>query len=296
MRERTFQKSFPFYAVILLFGSAYATAGTWTTLDYPGATQSYVSGISGNKIVGYYGRSGNEHGFLYDGTNWTTIDMPGASATLVRGISGNIIVGEYAFSGSGWLTYYHSFLYDGTNWTTIPLPTGGGFPGISYGIDDGIIVTSNQIYNIATQSLTTLNYPGATHTHLYDIDGSNLVGSYGNHGFVYNMTTQNWTTIDYPGATYTRIYGIDGSNLVGSSTLNGKKLADFIYDGTTLHTLGVPDSPMGIDGDIIVGSYTAVIHRDGLTGFFSHGYVYTIPEPATLLLLGLGAVMLKRKR
>jgi len=294
MRERTFQKSFPFYAVILLFGSAYATAGTWTTLDYPGATQSYVSGISGNNIVGYYGRSGNEQGFLYDGTNWTTIDMPGATTTLVRGISGNIIVGEYSNSV---FPLYHSFLYDGTNWATIPLNTGWGSSGISYGIDDGIIVTSNQIYNIATQTLTTLNYPGASRTIICGIDGSNLVGSYDNHGFVYNMTTQNWTTIDYLGATYTRIYGIDGSNLVGSSTLNGKKLADFIYDGTTWHTLDVPGSPMGIYGNIIVGSYITTIHYDnGVVGIFSHGYVYTIPEPATLLLLGLGAVILKKRK
>jgi hypothetical protein len=294
MRSETRLKSVTIFTAIVLFCSAYTLAGTWTTLDYPGATQTYVSGISGNNIVGYYGSS---HGFLYDGTNWTTIDMPGAQSTIVRGISGNKIVGEYSLSDSPFpFGPWKSFLYDGTNWTTIPLPATGGSIGVNYGIDGDIIVSRNQIYNMATQSLTTLDYPGATMTRIYGIDGSNLVGSYDHHGFVYNMTTQNWTTIDYPGATYTRIYSIDGSNLVGSSSLNGNKLTDFIYDGTTLDALDLPGSPIDIYGNIIVGSYTTTIHADnGAIGIFSHGYVYTIPEPATLLLIGLGAAILGKK-
>lgn len=284
-------------AVFIFLSVNLTNAGTWTTLNFPSATQTHISGIDGDNVVGFYGTSNSQHGFLYNGGNWTTIDMPAAKATVVRGISGNKIVGEYlGYDSPLPMGPWHCFLYDGTNWTTIPLNTGGGLDFISYGIDGDIIVTSNQIYNITTQSLTTLNYPGATRTMICGVDGDNLVGSYDHHGFIYNMTIQNWTTIDVPGATYTRIYGIDGSNLVGSSTLNGNKLNDFIYDGLNLVALDVPDSPSGIYGNIIVGSYTTTIHSDnGAIGIFSNGYVYTIPEPATILLLAAGGLILRRK-
>lgn len=46
--------------------------------------------------------------------------------------------------------------------------------------------------------------------------------------------------------------------------------------------------PYAIDGDNVVGFYH--------DGFRYHGFVYVIPEPATLLLFGLGVVMLRTRR
>jgi len=100
-------------SVIVLFSSGYARAGTWTTLDYPGASNTTVNGISGSSIVGgYYDSSGNGHGFLYNGTTWTTLDYPGAFATEAYGINISRIVGLHGLG----------FLYDGTTWTTLDYP------------------------------------------------------------------------------------------------------------------------------------------------------------------------------
>ncbi|MGB8227354.1 MAG: hypothetical protein WCE45_10915, partial [Sedimentisphaerales bacterium] len=76
-------------AAMMLFSTSYAKAGSWTTFNVPGANDTtHISGIDGDNIVGYYGSSTNQHGFLYDGANWTTLDMPTAQATEIRSISG----------------------------------------------------------------------------------------------------------------------------------------------------------------------------------------------------------------
>ena len=42
--------------VIVLFGTGYVMAGTWTTLDMPGAIWTEAYGIDGSNIVGGTGR------------------------------------------------------------------------------------------------------------------------------------------------------------------------------------------------------------------------------------------------
>lgn len=155
-------------AMLVLLGATQAQA-TWTTIDYPGASETLAHGIDGDNIVGYYSDGSIHHGFVYDGLSYTRLDMPGATATYAWDIDGDNIVGHYS---------------DGT----------------------------------------------------------------GGHGFVYEGIS--YTTLDYPGAANTRAYGIDGDRIVGPYW----------------------------DGSVTSGG---------------HGFVYVIPEPSTLLLLGFGAMMLR---
>jgi len=73
MRSQTYLKSIAICAVIVLFGSVYAMAGTWTTIDKPGAA-TCVYGVDGSNLVGHYDE-GTLNGFLYNMTtkSWTTI-------------------------------------------------------------------------------------------------------------------------------------------------------------------------------------------------------------------------------
>jgi hypothetical protein len=294
MRNETYLKSVLFCAAAVLFGSAYAFAGTWTTLDKPGATETIASSIDGTNIVGWYSQDGASHGFKYDGSTWTPLDAPGAISTTPRGISGNRIIGVCVDKSS----IYRGFIFDGSSWEI-------------------------------------LQAPGAVSTRALGIDGSKTAGYYEDshgrgYGFIYE--DQTWTTIMAPGAYDTQVYGIFGNQIFGTANCYGQ-LYNFAYDyagGTWI--IGIPVCPYDGDGTKIVGynywsdnrvggaiwdistrSTSTVlrmpgaentmafgIYGDNVVGIYSdttwHGFVYEIPEPATLLLLGLGAAILRRKR
>ena len=283
---------------------SYLKAGTWTAFNVPGAENTtHISGIDGDNIFGSYG---NQHGFIYDGTICNTIDVPGATMTEIKGISGNNIVGVYKlYIDDPWpMEKWHGFIYDGTTIITIDKPD--AIDTYIYGIDGNIIVGSTKthgfLYDMTTSTWTTLDYPGAARTNVYGIKGSNLFGSYDNHGFIYDMKTQTWTTIDAPGVTSTRIYGIDDNSIIGKFTISGHGTS-FLYNGTNWIT-DLPGndalhSPGGISGNRIAGTYYTYYHgEDGLMAYFSHGYIYTIPEPtsAFLVIIGTGILRLHNRK
>jgi hypothetical protein len=278
------------FMVIILLSWGFAPAGTWTTLDYPGSVETCLYGIDSGNIVGIYtDAQGYRHGFVYNGTNWTILNGPGGAEAYPNGIDGGNIVGT---------SNNHGFLYDGTNWTTLDFPSASLTR--ARGIDGGNIVGDYDyihgfIYNGA--SWTTIDFPGATTqaTLPNDIDGSYIVGCYSGsgqiRGFVYDGI--NWIAPNAPGADRTYIYGVDGGNIVGyCKKATGRYV--FIYDGTNWTILEGPVPATyeirayGIDGNKIVGYYHAPDGKD-------HGFLYTIPEPATILLLTLGGLFLMRR-
>lgn len=273
------------YAAMVLFSMSYARAGAWITLDMPGAGGTYITGIDGSNIVGYYVASGKYHGFLYNGASWTTLDYPGATDTQITGISGSNIVGHcnYALSGDG-----GGVIFNGTSWTTFKMENSNST--FIFDIDGSNIVGSygdnfgwHGFLHDGISGIT-LDVEGVLETHIRGIDKSNMVGSsYLNnyHGFFYDGT--NWTTLDMPGASNTHITGISGSYIVGHYNKGPLDYTPhgFLYDGTSWITIDMPEGLhtriYGIEGNKIFGYY------QDATG--DHGFVYTIPESATLLLL-----------
>ena len=273
------------FAAVVLFGTGFAKADTWATVDYPGASQTRIRDIDGGNLVGYYNdNAGLSHGFLRSGTTWATLDAPGASFTYAYGIDGDNIVGYYEDASF----QEHGFLYNITaqSWTNIPVE--------ALGIDGDNIVGGNKIYNMATQTTTTLNMPGRDETEVYGIDGSNIVGysstkptdlGQQSSGFLYDGTM--WTSLAVPGTPAgqkTFATDIDGGNIVGFYSVAYSH--GFLYNGTKWTILDAPGATYtrvwGIDGDLLVGSY-----RD--SSGEEHGFVYEVPEPATALLLITGA-------
>jgi hypothetical protein len=260
---------------------------------------------------------------------WITLDYPDAQQTYIGSVDGSNIAGTYM--DTAW--NYHGFLYDGANWTTIDEP-GVSNTYIS-GIDGSNLVGSSKLYNMTTQTWTTLNVPG----NIYGISGNNLVGNYsidyGNsYGFLYNQTAQTWVPLSAPGGSnHTWARGIDGDNIVGFYQDAFGKTRGFLYDGTNWTVLDEPLATdtyvYGIDGINLVGTYVASdeyhgflyngttwitldmpgahatyiygISGSNLVGIYDdgsgnyHGFSYEIPEPATIFLLGFGVILAGKK-
>jgi len=281
---------FVFMINLFALGSVDAMAGIWTTIDVPGeygAWPTMASDIDGDNIVGSYGFG---HSFLYNGTSWTTLDMPGAFWTEAHGIDGSNIVGTYGDASGG----QHGFFYNGSSWTTLDMP--GADATSACGIDGGNIVGSytdgfghscSFLYDWA--NWTTLDVPltfSAT-----DIDGDNILLSDGAISFLYNGTTL--TELIMPDTHGTVASSIDGSNIVGCYWGGDGVRHGFLYNGSSWTTLDMPGASQtaacGIDGSNIVGQYF-----DASDAY--HGFVYAIPEPGTVFLLGLGGLVLVRRR
>jgi hypothetical protein len=113
------------------------TSNSWThyaTLDYPGAAETFVTGVNdSNQVVGYYYTDltrTDAHGFFWDGGVFATIDDPtGTLGTELTGINQQgDMVGWYIDANQG----HHGFVYHQGSFTPLD------FPGATHSEANGI--------------------------------------------------------------------------------------------------------------------------------------------------------------
>ena len=286
----------------LVFAGALAVGGlaeklkadNWAVIDNPWTSETAAYNISNNEIVGCYG-SGFTHSFSYNRLTktWNVLDHPDTTSySQVNSIDDGRIGGRY-MDGSG----THGFIYENGNWTRLDMPgvsatevhdmdginiLGAGYQGKWYGfLYDGV-------------NWSPIDKPGANSTQPMGIYGNKIVGVYDSGlSFLYDGT--NWTEINMPGAKNTLACAIDGDNIGGFYYDAQNRMHGFLYDGVNWKSIDAPNATtrttvLGINGDDIVGYY------GDASGY--HGFVYTIPEPATAGLMGLGlaGLLASRKR
>jgi probable HAF family extracellular repeat protein len=206
---------------------------------------------------------------LAQGT-YTQIDEPNAvQATFCYGINtGGDIVGSYADSSG----FIHGFLLSGGTYTTIDYP--GAQQGTQlFGVNDfGQIVgytvspVVGFLYDLATQSFTTISPPGARGTYPLGIsDDGTITGyfTYGKGGVSgFELSGSRYRQIKPPGASNSHVSGISTSGeLAGYVQSSNQAKNNFIFKRGKYRPITIPNAPYaqlsGINGSgtALVGIY-----------------------------------------
>lgn len=271
-------------ALMVLTGRAQADyTYSYQTIDYPGAEQTWASGINNDdEIVGMYKDGDGLHGFFYDGLQtYTSFDYP----VNVRNTWGEDInnVGQIVGYYEDTWQKKHGFLLEDGAFTQIDFSPAEPHT-ISYvtGINDaGLIVghyftgedgNYTDIYGFYYdgETYTQVHVPRAQYTYLHGVNNlGQMVGYYqipgSRRGFIYDVRDGSFTDIVYPGAISTYANDITDSGHVVGVYYSSYQFHTFIYDGTTYTPTDFPDE---------LDTYARGINEAGRIS----GYYYSSPD------------------
>ena len=279
----------------IIDGAAY----TFTTIDVPGALNTFASGINNaGEIVGSFeDHPSGSMGFLYTNGVVTTTNVPGAVGTSASAISNSgIIAGSFTdiqpptiqpqlFVDTNGV--FNQIIYPGANMIgprginnageIVGTVGGGSFGALSFVYISGIFATFHfpgmQDQSIAVEGIN---------------DSGEIVGFSFEGGFVDNNGA--FTTFNPADSSLTEAFAISDSGLIAGNYFDSATLQrhGFLYENGVFMNI---DDPVAAPGST---ELRGINDAGQIVGFYAdssgeHGFLATpIPEPAALLLLPLG--------
>lgn len=252
----------------------------FTSIDYPGSSGTYVSGINASGVIaGSYSTNLGQYGFSGTLGSFTQLNSPAQSSYINVNISdGGELYGMYYDSGSK----EHAFVNN--NGIKIDISP----PGASYTFIGGVSDSGQVVGGYYTNSgpggyftekdgvYSTISIQGASQTQISSINSSGtIVGSYsdsiGTHG--YYQTAGVLTKISDPaGATITAPTGINAAGVIYGfyNDSQGKEHA-FLYNNGALTSINVVNAKYTYVSDVSNSGQAVGYYSDGA---HYHGFVY----------------------
>jgi len=259
--------------------------GTYTQIDYPGATLTEVRGInSAGDITGsYLDNAGIENGFLLREGAYTDISYSNLPHTLVLGINDFDKVVGYAYDKGPAIGF--SYDLQTQTFTTIKFPGARStWPTAinNAGKIAGYFVESGQQrgFELVNSNYHLINPPGSTLTYVFGIAASGAVVG---NGFAPNpfnfFFNGQYRTLPLAGLQESMVVGINGAGtaLVGFYKVSDGVYTGFLYQNKTFQQI---QFPFGLN------TYAIGINTSGqIVGFFydanhEHGFLWTPPSDA----------------
>jgi probable HAF family extracellular repeat protein len=248
-----FRNAILWLTALLLASEPLALAqGTYTQIDYPGATATYPWGVNtaGDISGTYVDATGFQHGFLFAAGVYTTIDYVDGQETNLNGLNdrGEIVGNTYSAP-------YVAFIYE-----------------------------------VSTQAFTSITYPGASVTNAFGIISTGvIVGSAffsSQNTFVgFELNGSTYEPVAPSGASQSYLYGIsDLGEAVGYVDF-GHTFGNFLFKHGKYTLLTVPKAPFAIATGVnrfgaLVGEYGP--RSGGTAGFvYQNGILTTLQFPGS---------------
>jgi probable HAF family extracellular repeat protein len=290
-------------AALLATPAFAATTYKYTTIAFPGAKATIVTGINASKTVSgtYTDASGTNHAFAWASGKFTTIASPTGTSINAAGINdANTVTGTYLDANG----FYVGYIASKAGFTTIAVPAQNVTAGAIH--SQGEVALAEQSYFGVVDDFTYLNGVMQTYfTTQYNAaptginTAGSIIGNYTNNsGQQVSYLYANGTSITLPatGTLSMSANAINTSGVVVGSYVSSATNATqgFTYSKGALTTVAEPGftntSLTGIDaaGDVIGSAWTT----GGASGFMLAKGVYSqvIPPGATsVALTGINA-------